>query len=300
MAASRSAGQALARSAPVEVKFNPWHDPDDGRFTFAGTGRYFPHGSSGRDRAAGNPDHRRFSPHHPRNHSIHVVREGETLSRIAVTRQGLRVSDLAWLNRLPQSARLRVGQKLMLPTQAYLEEGRRARATFLDLAFYMDRHGGRLPPNPAKPPSIEEQLDSEWRTSVLNGYRFHVDLVERSRQVDGQITLGPVSTRSKRAQSQAGGAERRPTDDGGHYIAARFNGPGDRLNHFAQDASFNRGAYRALEDRWAQELRAGKQVIIQIVPEYRGLSQRPANIRVIWYVDGERRWSEFKNEKRGR
>ena len=24
-----------------EVKFNPWHDPDDGRFTFANTGRYY-------------------------------------------------------------------------------------------------------------------------------------------------------------------------------------------------------------------------------------------------------------------
>lgn len=25
----------------VAFKFNPWHDPDNGRFTFAGTGRYF-------------------------------------------------------------------------------------------------------------------------------------------------------------------------------------------------------------------------------------------------------------------
>ncbi len=34
----------------VERKFNPWHDPDDGRFTFAGTGRHF--GSGGQDRSA--------------------------------------------------------------------------------------------------------------------------------------------------------------------------------------------------------------------------------------------------------
>jgi hypothetical protein len=26
-------------SGGVEVKFNPWHDPADGRFTFAGSGR---------------------------------------------------------------------------------------------------------------------------------------------------------------------------------------------------------------------------------------------------------------------
>lgn len=25
----------------IEVKFNPWHDPEDGRFTFAGPGHYY-------------------------------------------------------------------------------------------------------------------------------------------------------------------------------------------------------------------------------------------------------------------
>lgn len=30
---------------PVETKFNPWHDPDDGRFTFAGQGGYFGNGA---------------------------------------------------------------------------------------------------------------------------------------------------------------------------------------------------------------------------------------------------------------
>jgi len=35
-----------ARTRNDEVKFNPWHDADDGRFTHAGTGRYFGRGSS--------------------------------------------------------------------------------------------------------------------------------------------------------------------------------------------------------------------------------------------------------------
>lgn len=30
----------------IECKFNPWHDPEDGRFTFAGTGRYYGGGGS--------------------------------------------------------------------------------------------------------------------------------------------------------------------------------------------------------------------------------------------------------------
>lgn len=31
----------------LELKFNPWHDPEDGRFTFAGAGRHY--GASGTD-----------------------------------------------------------------------------------------------------------------------------------------------------------------------------------------------------------------------------------------------------------
>src|SRR6478736_3375719 len=35
-----------ARGRATERKYNPWHDPDDGRFTFEGRGRYFGRGGS--------------------------------------------------------------------------------------------------------------------------------------------------------------------------------------------------------------------------------------------------------------
>lgn len=40
---TRSAFEIFLRTGrgTVESKFNPWHDPEDGRFTFAGQGRYF-------------------------------------------------------------------------------------------------------------------------------------------------------------------------------------------------------------------------------------------------------------------
>lgn len=60
------------------------------------------------------------------------------------------------------------------------------------------------------------------------------------------------------------------SDDGGHYIAARFNGPTEAFNHFAQDANFNRGGYRLLEDEWARDKRAGKTVTVRIVPRLEG------------------------------
>lgn len=34
-------GRSLPHATKLETKFNPWHDPEDGRFTFAGQGRYF-------------------------------------------------------------------------------------------------------------------------------------------------------------------------------------------------------------------------------------------------------------------
>ena len=38
----RTGGLPLAVSPDgLELKFNPWHDPADGRFTFAGAGRHY-------------------------------------------------------------------------------------------------------------------------------------------------------------------------------------------------------------------------------------------------------------------
>ncbi len=50
---------AVHNAGGIELKFNPWHDPDDGRFTFAGSGRH--HGAGGGQVAD------RANPRQPRN-----------------------------------------------------------------------------------------------------------------------------------------------------------------------------------------------------------------------------------------
>ena len=40
-------GRRQVQPRPAEFKFNPWHDPENGRFTFAGQGNYVPGGNSG-------------------------------------------------------------------------------------------------------------------------------------------------------------------------------------------------------------------------------------------------------------
>ena len=298
---------------PVEMKFNPWHDEEDGRFTFAGQGRYFPAGGArgetpprGQNRRTvrtdgeGVSDRRPHRADHPGNHAIYIVQSGDTLTRIAARRKGLTARDLAWLNQHPLDRPLRIGQRIKLPHQAYLDAGQAARTKFLALAHYMDRHGGKLPPDPANPPSLESQiLDTNWRKETKNGYDFHIDVIARPREIVADLTNGPIAKRSRREQAQAGKPDRRPDDEGGHFIAARFNGPRDSFNHFAQDRNFNRGAYRAMEDGWAKNLREGKKVVVDIVPLYEGTSRRPYRINVTWRVNGTEEFRDFSNESKG-
>lgn len=77
-------GRRIAAERDVtELKFNPWHDPDDGRFTFAGQGRYFGSprsgGSSSGNRAA--PSAAGRAPAAARTSSPQTHRRGVRLQR---------------------------------------------------------------------------------------------------------------------------------------------------------------------------------------------------------------------------
>ena len=89
----------------------------------------------------------------------------------------------------------------------------------------------------------------------------------------------------------------RDTTIGGHYIAARFDGPTEAFNHFAQDANFNRSGYRVLEDEWARDKREGRAIRVKIVPRFDGTSARPSVIDVWWTVDGRSKSLKFLNER---
>jgi hypothetical protein len=125
------------------------------------------------------------------------------------------------------------------------------------------------------------------------------DVLDLPRRISGQLQL-KEERRSRSAQRDAGKPDRLTTDDGGHYIAVRFNGPRERFNHFAQDRNFNRGAYRALEDHWAKALREGKRVFVDIVPQYEGVSTRPTRLKIIWRIDGKEFEKELANEPQGK
>lgn len=130
---------------------------------------------------------------------------------------------------------------------------------------------------------------------IKNGYDFRIDATGRMREVFGTPTSNPDQIRSRRSQAEAGGADRLPTDQGGHYIARRFNGPTEGFNHFAQDANFNRGKYRAIDNTWARAQHNHQSVWVKIVPTYLGLSKRPDSIRVIYKIGTSRSQKDFSN-----
>ena len=264
--------------ATPEFKFNPWHDPDNGRFTFAGTGRYFGRGSGAAaadGNSAAHSDRRRSGP-----------RGGSGGSGGGVTGR---------LDKSPAST----GPQPKPHEQGFPSEGGSFGGGGGESGGYeVDPTGARLFRSLISPAIARRAAEENWRRVTRNGYHFLVDASGRTRHVSGVVVLNIGQGRSRSAQASAGRPDRRLSDDGGHYIARRFNGPTEAFNHFAQDANFNRGAYRALEDQWARAIRAGKAVMVRVVPSYDASSRRPSRINVWFWIDGEENSVRFPNEPR--
>jgi hypothetical protein len=259
----------------AERKFNPWHDPDDGRFTFRGAGVYYGRGSS---RLGDKP---------------------KKPSRAKVGRRPKRVDGF------PGEGGSFGGGGADATTEQPASQTRPSGGSFggggasgsWDAPDEQERQSTGSPGNTTKPSAGSAKPREQFRTEVRGSYTYQIDALDRMRMVSGSLTLNDAPVRSRTAQRQAGGADRRTSDDGGHYIAARFNGPTEAFNHFAQDANFNRGGYRLLEEEWAKARRAGKSVTVKIVPYYRGRSTRPYEIDVWFTINGRRKSKKFPNER---
>ncbi|GIN58211.1 hypothetical protein J8TS2_25300 [Lederbergia ruris] len=87
------------------------------------------------------------------------------------------------------------------------------------------------------------------------------------------------------------------TDDAGHAIGNRLGGLGNMSsgNLFPQNSRVNRGAFRAFEKLVAEEVKAGKNVFVRIVPKYAAGSTRPYEILYQVRVNGETITRVFPN-----
>jgi hypothetical protein len=292
----------------VELKFNPWHDPQDGRFTFAGAGRYHGKlvdsgsagGPSGRQRNQGTsrtPDRAQRQPtttlQRPSRSKASAGSDSSTGGPWSSSRTDHQRSSPTWGRGFSGGgggdfggggASGDWGDEAPPPKTS-------ARETSSPIGIVTGDVRARTP-SPRTATAVEEKL----RVVVRNGYTYQIDARNRTRHVSGVLTIADKPVRSRESQAEAGGPERRKTDDGGHYVAARFNGPTEAFNHFAQDANFNRGGYRLLEDQLARAKRGGHRVTVRIVPSYDGGSGRPSLINFWFTIDGDEESQRFPNE----
>jgi hypothetical protein len=90
------------------------------------------------------------------------------------------------------------------------------------------------------------------------------------RPIEANATLREVFTGLKRgsaevkAQSEAGGAARLATDEGGHIIGHRFVKDQGIGNMFPQNANLNKGAFKKVENELADWVNAGGEVRVKV------------------------------------
>lgn len=313
----------VATASGVELKFNPWHDPDDGRFTFAGSGRH--HGAGGgqaADRAGASGGRRGIRRarritkieyvEDPRRPPISTMEEVEAWHAEQLEKNGRKPG-------YPEAIEKQYRRYLdVISPRSGIRSGKGGGGDFGGGGATGSWGGPEPDPADAEPTSLPKPRPAKLPTGnsarakapqsgavaieprrevVRNGYTYEIDARERTRRVSGALSVTNMPVRSRTSQIQAGGADRRPGDDGGHYIAPRFRGPTDAFNHFAQDANVNRGRYRVLEDEWARDKRAGRSVTVRIVPKFDGTSARPSEIDVSWTVNGKEKSQKFPNER---
>ena len=145
----------------------------------------------------------------------------------------------------------------------------------------------------AAKPRVEEQVAPKKAVNeppapakiAKNSYNYALDSNGRTVRASGKLSL-KKAPRDTGVQRAAGGADRLATDQGGHLIGSRFNGPNDAFNTVAQNQNLNQGSWKAMENSWARALKDGQEVFVDIKPQYVGENLRPASFKVNYTIDG--------------
>ena len=161
-------------------------------------------------------------------------------------------------------------------------------------------NSARMARTPRTPLHVGKNVvEKAVKTEVSNGYSFSLDNLNRVTKIYGRLVSNPAQKRNAKMQFNAGGEYRLFDDEGGHFIARRFNGPTENYNHFAQNRNFNRGQYKILENEWQRALDNGFAVYVEITPNYIGNSLRPHSLAVEYTIDGIAKRRMFTNQAGG-
>ncbi|WP_216825095.1 DNA/RNA non-specific endonuclease [Agarilytica rhodophyticola] len=131
-------------------------------------------------------------------------------------------------------------------------------------------------------------------------YLYETDDQGRINRVSGTLDL-EKRDRNTYQQTKAGKEDGikdgLADDEGGHIIASIFNGPGEQINYAAMDGNLNKGAWKRMENSWAEALKKDppEVVIVDIDIIYEGDSKRPEAFEVFYEVDGKEKFRTFEN-----
>ena len=279
----------------TEFKFNPWHDTENGQFTFDGQGQRFAGGggSFGGGGASGswskpkqkNPQ---VKPKPRQKVSVAplplpIPRRPAVVTSPKTEPKNIRLTE-------PTSSRPADVPKQVKPTGT--PPAKRSTG-LLKVAAAAAAATAAAAARAAAAGKIVSSIK-------VNGYDFGTDISDRTALASGTLRRVPDQPRSRSVQKNAGKPDRQQDDHGGHFIAREFGGPPIPQNHFAQSGSFNKGAYRRLELKLLKKLKQNQKVEVEIRATYRGPSRRPDTIRVDYYVDGRHFFKIFRNTPKGK
>ena len=136
-------------------------------------------------------------------------------------------------------------------------------------------------------------------TYELNGNTYTTDEQGRIIRCEATPERSPENPRDVNAQLQAGGKDRRPSDQGGHIVGRDLNGDGGAGNLVAMDSKINQSDYKRMENDIKAALDEGKDVTVTTDISYSGDSKRPDTIIVTVIADEVKTVYKFDNNLDG-
>ncbi|MBR4472208.1 MAG: DNA/RNA non-specific endonuclease [Oscillospiraceae bacterium] len=177
----------------------------------------------------------------------------------------------------------------------------------IGIELLTDMAKGRLPANTIFQLGLDESAQSVMTDAAGTIFQINGELLPNITYRLGQATyqtdaLGRITkvtfedlalkTRTGRLPilntlQEIGRGFQRVGDDRGHLIADRFSGNNSLANIVAMNGDLNKGAYKAMEDAWAEAIVNGEHVSGTIELAYSGSSFRPSSFDVAYSIGAE-------------
>ncbi|MBQ4862746.1 DNA/RNA non-specific endonuclease [Pseudoalteromonas sp. MMG013] len=139
---------------------------------------------------------------------------------------------------------------------------------------------------------INGDLEPNTKYNLSNGHSYTTDDHGRVINVTGNTDKGVKLDRNNYQQTKMGhdgNNQDHQLHDGGHLIATHLGGAGDKINLVPMTRDLNRKIYRAMERFLGKELKAGKEVYVDIKVGYPDSpsATRPNIVEVYATINGK-------------